>query len=191
MNTPSPAHIISHRGNLHGSDPYRENHPDYIDEAIAKLDPCGYVEGIVEVDVWGSPSKGQCWESPSHLSLGHDAPCHQVSESWLRERSKRLIFHCKNIEAVDYLILARNLRGLDTEWFWHENDKMTLTNRGRLWMYPGNYHPRGTTVWLGKPLKKCSIPNMGGVCTDEPLAWRKHWYDMNGLKEGTDVNATA
>ena len=37
--------LISHRGNLNGRIPERENHPDYIDEAIE----AGY---DVEIDIW-------------------------------------------------------------------------------------------------------------------------------------------
>lgn len=176
--------IISHRGNLTGSDPYRENHPDYIDKAIAALNPHNYRSGVVEVDVWGDTGNDYRIIQDG-LFLGHDFPSHKVNEDWLRKRSKSLILHCKNIEAVDCLLRARNLRGLDVEWFWHENDKMTITNRGRLWMYPGNHHPAATTVLLGKP-DRDTMPKtpMAGICTDHPLDWEKFRLDaINELQE--------
>ena len=59
--------FISHRGNLDGLNPDRENSPEYIDEAI-KL---GF---DVEIDV--RTKDGELW-------LGHDEPQYKVSEMWL------------------------------------------------------------------------------------------------------------
>ena len=50
--------LISHRGNLEGPNPERENHPDYIYEAIQ----AGY---DVEIDIWFVDGK---------FKLGHDEP---------------------------------------------------------------------------------------------------------------------
>jgi hypothetical protein len=50
--------LISHRGNLNGPNPERENHPDYIWEALR----AGYE---VEIDVWWVEGK---------FKLGHDEP---------------------------------------------------------------------------------------------------------------------
>jgi hypothetical protein len=50
--------LIAHRGNINGSNPEKENHPDYINEAI-KL---GH---NVEIDVWFINNK---------FYLGHDDP---------------------------------------------------------------------------------------------------------------------
>ena len=44
--------LISHRGNLEGPNPERENHPDYIYEAIQ----AGY---DVEIDIWFVDGKSQ------------------------------------------------------------------------------------------------------------------------------------
>lgn len=166
--------IISHRGNLDGSNPYRENHPDYIDETITALNPCKYLGPVVKVDVWGETNT-KYRHIHDGLFLGNDAPSHKVSEDWLRERNKDLILHCRNMEAVEYILLARNLRGLDVEWFWHENDTMTLTSRGKMWQSPSNQSAIGISVWLGKP--SSDTPRMGGICTDHPLAWRKFRLD--------------
>jgi hypothetical protein len=50
--------LISHRGNISGPNPERENHPDYILEALQ----AGYE---VEIDVWFVDGK---------FKLGHDGP---------------------------------------------------------------------------------------------------------------------
>jgi hypothetical protein len=50
--------LISHRGNLNGPNPERENHPDYIWEALR----AGFE---VEIDVWWVEGK---------FKLGHDEP---------------------------------------------------------------------------------------------------------------------
>ena len=65
--------FISHRGNLDGLNPDRENSPDYIDEAI-KL---GF---DVEVDV--RTKDGQLW-------LGHDEP--QYKDVVIGETVKTLV----------------------------------------------------------------------------------------------------
>ena len=59
--------LISHRGNTSGPNPSRENHPDYIHEAIDK----GFE---VEVDVW---RLGDKW------FLGHDKPQYEIEEQFL------------------------------------------------------------------------------------------------------------
>ena len=68
-------YFISHRGNLTGIGGEEwENHPDYIDAALA----AGF---DVEIDVW--VIEGTFW-------LGHDAPQFGVTMHWLNERSDNL-----------------------------------------------------------------------------------------------------
>jgi hypothetical protein len=138
--------IISHRGNLNGSRKRKENNPNQILLASSYFD--------VEIDVWSINKK---------YFLGHDEPKYKVSKEFLT--NKNFWCHAKNKEAFEEM-LKHNIH-----CFWHENDKMTLTSNGLLWMYPENYSYRGVTVWLGKPTQ--SIPEMWGVCTDYPLAWEK------------------
>jgi hypothetical protein len=139
--------IISHRGNLEEKKPHLENNITYIQQALDR----GF---DVEIDVW-------CMNG--EFFLGHDSPTYPVDVEWFHQKS--LWCHAKNKEAFEEM-LKHNIH-----CFWHENDKMTLTSNGLLWMYPGNYSYRGVTVWLGKPTQ--SIPEMWGVCTDYPLAWEK------------------
>jgi len=81
---------ISHRGNLTGVDPSRENRPDYLIEAIA-------ADFDVEVDVWYIDGK---------IMLGHDAPTYNVALNFIK--NDRFWCHAKNAEALE-LMLANNV----------------------------------------------------------------------------------
>ena len=133
--------IISHRGNLSGPNSLTENTPDQIDKVISL--------GIeVEIDVWLKNNK---------LFLGHDIPLHEINHKWLNTRSRSLWIHLKNLDAVEYMV------GHNFNYFWHENDKITLTSQGIPWCYPGVYLKNGITVCLNK--EKIS-KNIFGICTD-------------------------
>ena len=134
--------LISHRGNLDGREPERENSPDFILEAVnAGFD--------VEVDVWSLNSK---------LFLGHDAPQYKIEQEWLTDLP--LWCHAKNEEALSVLL------SLNMHCFWHEKDRFTLTSKGIPWCYPNNYLPNGIVV-----MENDSLPNVTveGICTDYPL----------------------
>ena len=136
--------IISHRGNLVGPNKDRENHPDYLEAALKR----GY--GI-EFDVWFE--NGQ-W------ALGHDAPKYAVTFSYLLRLGginegdyygcPRSWMHLKNLEAVQEMTainyygscghssdsgLTRNL-AKRINYFWHEEDHITITNHGFIWAHP-------------------------------------------------------
>ena len=76
---------ISHRGNINGPNPDKENDPIYIFSALAE----GY---DVEIDVWVKNSM---------VYLGHDRPSHSVNEKMLQIPG--LWCHAKNIEALAYM----------------------------------------------------------------------------------------
>ena len=145
--------IISHRGNLTGSISDQENHPSYIQIAIDS----GYE---VEVDVWFVDEQ---------FYLGHDKPQHFIDDSWLKDRSSLLWCHAKNQEALEQLWGMNLLLGT-INYFWHENDRMTLTSHGIPWLFPGNYSELGVTVHLDKP--DSFFHKMFGVCTDYPISWQ-------------------
>jgi hypothetical protein len=142
--------IISHRGNLTGSKPECENNPTYIQQAL----DLGF---DVEVDVWYVDGE---------FFLGHDAPTYHVEKDWFDH--KFLWCHAKNQEALEQLWSMNLLLGT-INYFWHENDRMTLTSQGIPWLFPGNYSEFGVTVHVGKPDE--IFPVMGGVCTDYPVSW--------------------
>lgn len=106
--------FISHRGNLTGPNPERENEPSYILEAIAQ----GFE---VEIDLWLVDDK---------LFLGHDEPQHEVPDGFLE--SNIFFIHAKNLEALYHLL--ENYSHL--HFFWHEEDDFTLTSKNFIWTFP-------------------------------------------------------
>ena len=139
--------LISHRGNVNGKIPQNENHPDYIDEAI-KL---GY---DVEIDVWMVDNE---------FYLGHDEPQYKVIYNWLGTRYQKLWIHCKNVEAIEWF----NMMGM-FNYFWHENDKYTLTSKGILWVYPGQKLTAKSICVMPEinNLDKYILNECSGVCSD-------------------------
>lgn len=142
--------LISHRGNLTGRQPYRENHPSYIDEAIS--------DGFnVEVDLW---LMGKKWV------LGHDGGQHSISTSWLSDRSKHLWIHAKNIGAFS------KLSQTELHYFWHQDDFATITSKGYLWIYPG-HQPVINSISVLPELFGEDISHCVGICSDYILDYKK------------------
>ena len=106
--------LISHRGNLFGKNPNKENTVDYINKALEK----GY---NVEVDVRLISGR---W------FLGHDEPQQEISIDFLED--PRIWAHCKNLEALSSLIKNNKVN-----CFWHQSDDVALTSFGYLWAFPG------------------------------------------------------
>jgi len=109
--------LIAHRGNIFGPNKSQENKREYLEEAIAK----GY---DVEIDLW---------KDDQYFYLGHDEPQNQISIMWLVHNKNNLWIHCKNFKALESM---SNIP-IDFNYFWHENDKHTLTSKGYIWSYPG------------------------------------------------------
>lgn len=103
--------VISHRGNIRGSIPEKENRPSYIDCAIGN----GF---NVEVDL--RFIDGEYW-------LGHDAPDYKVNINWLNKRKEYLWIHCKNLNAA---IKCKNFNS-----FCHTNDPYIYTSNNKLWVH--------------------------------------------------------
>jgi hypothetical protein len=136
--------LISHRGNTNGKFESYENEPMYIDKAIS--------DGFnVEVDVW--MVEGQ-------LFLGHDKPQYDVSQKWLNDRHYSLWLHCKNIEAMEWF---NSFDGFN--YFWHENDVMTLTSNGWMWVYPGKQPIKGSIAVMPE-IYNDDVSECEGVCSD-------------------------
>lgn len=140
--------LISHRGNLNGRLPHRENEPAYIQEAI----DAGY---SVEIDM--RVCGNDVW-------LGHDNSQYQVTLEWLQERQGYLWIHCKNREALEFC-LSHNLH-----CFWHDTDDYTMTSSGYVWAYPGK-SKAGVLTILVMPELHWSVDLIKqqpcfGVCSD-------------------------
>ena len=103
--------IISHRGNVRGAIPDRENRPSYIDCAIGN----GY-----DVEIDDRLIAGQLW-------LGHDEPQYKVEHSWLQPRKEYLWIHCKDLAAAKEC--------WEYQSFCHTSDPYTYTSTGKIWLH--------------------------------------------------------
>ncbi len=137
--------LISHRGNIDGAEKNIENTTFAIEKAINNGFDC-------EVDLWINEKS---------IYLGHDKPQYKIELSFLNEFRDKLWIHCKNFEALVYM---QNI-DKDFNYFWHENDRFTITSKGYLWTYPGNkYSENSVIVNLDKNLILDS--NCFGICSD-------------------------
>jgi hypothetical protein len=140
--------LIAHRGNITGPNPERENHPDYIWEAIQ----AGYE---VEIDVWFKDGK---------FMLGHDEPQYDFPFGLIQNYAKSLWIHCKNIEALE-VFMDLDARGTQINYFWHESDTVTLTSKNYIWAYPGK-QPIKNSIAVMPEINNDSIEGCFGVCSD-------------------------
>ena len=108
---------IAHRGNIDGPNPEKENHPDYIEEALSK----GF---DVEVDVRTVYGK---------YFLGHDKPMYALPKEFLE--NNRIWFHCKDHIALDKFNMGVLIN--KPHYFFHEEDSYAITSQGYIWVYPG------------------------------------------------------
>jgi len=136
--------LISHRGNTTGPNPEQENHPDYIDNAIS----LGF---DVEVDIWVINST---------INLGHDNPQYKVTHQWLNDRCDNLWIHCKNIKAIEWF---NSIKGFN--YFWHEEDTITLTSKNYIWAYPGK-QPIKNSIAVMPEIYNDNLDTCIGVCSD-------------------------
>lgn len=106
--------IISHRGNINGPVPEKENRPSYID--------CALQLGLdVEIDV--RFFDGKFW-------LGHDTADYVVNELWLLKRFKKIWLHCKDVTSAYKLEEYQ-----DARYFCHTADTCVLTSTKHLWVH--------------------------------------------------------
>ena len=142
--------IISHRGNLSGKSKY-ENEPSYIMEALSE----GY---DVEVDVWKKLDYNGYF-------LGHDEPIYPIDCDFLRQPG--IWGHAKNLSALCQM-------GEDgrTHFFWHENDRYTLTSRGYIWTYPGGELSENSICVLPETSDQPLQSKCYGTCSDYPIIYK-------------------
>ena len=145
--------LISHRGNISVSNPERENHPEYIFEALQ----AGY---DVEIDVWFENGK---------FMLGHDEPQYEFPFELLDKNYPKLWIHCKNMDALSTLNqLDQN--GDKVNYFWHESDLGVLTSKGYIWST--NLFDRGILV-MPETFNTEPIPSTLGICSDYIQNYKK------------------
>ena len=144
--------LISHRGNINGNQPNQENHPDYIWKAIR--------EGFdVEIDVWYVNGK---------IKLGHDVPQYDFPIELLENYYNKLWIHCKNLEAVSKLNKFDKI-GTRLNYFWHQNDDVTLTSKGYIWAYPNIQCENSIAVM---PPENYNLKNHIGICSDNIIKYK-------------------
>ena len=144
--------IISHRGNLEGSNPNLENTKHYIDSALDK----GF---DVEVDLW---------KIERNYYLGHDNPENKVELEWLDERKKNIWLHTKNFNCFESLLDINN----DFIYFYYTAEPVVMVSNRVIW----SHAPTEMSVY-----KNCVIPLLEksqiiennffawyGICTDFP-----------------------
>lgn len=138
--------LISHRGNINGPNPEKENHPDYVKTALK----AGY---DVEIDVWYEHEE---------FYLGHDFGYHRVDKSFLI--NSHLWCHAKDIETLRELLKIRMIH-----CFYHQQDDCTLTSQNFIWCYPGKERPSPQSIiLLIEKHPEPYVPMQGyyGVCSD-------------------------
>lgn len=138
-------YYISHRGNIDGKNPSLENQPDYVEGALK-------MNYFVEVDVWYDRNQ---WY------LGHDEPTYRVDYSWMSK--ELLVLHCKNIEALEKLVEISN--PLDN-YFWHQDDDVTLTSLGWVWAYPNVKVNSSKAIAVLPEIEGTDVSGFGGICSD-------------------------
>jgi len=137
--------LIAHRGNTNGRFESYENEPNYIDMALSK----GY---DVEIDIW---------YVDKILYLGHDKPQYGIDFRWIRDRVNKLWVHCKNTEALVYFKDC----GYDVNYFWHQEDTLTLTSQNHIWVYPGK-QPVNNSIAVMPEINNDDITKCIGICSD-------------------------
>ena len=141
--------LISHRGNINGPAPDQENHPDYILQALKKVQ-------AVEIDVWYQDNS---W------ALGHDSPTYEINKHFLLNES--FWCHAKNIDAL----VRMNLLG--NHYFWHQRDDASLTSRGYIWTYPGKKLTSMSIAVMPEEVGLEKVPDCAGICSDYIMEWKK------------------
>lgn len=144
--------FIAHRGNINGPS-VLENSMEHIESALNM----GY---DVEIDI-------HVFEST--IYLGHDVPTQQIDLKWLERRKKNLWIHCKNTYAMVYL------QNSDFNYFWHQNDTMTLTSHRYLWVYPGK-QPIANSIAVMPELNNELVHQCYGICSDYIERYRNEGF---------------
>jgi len=94
------------------------------------------------------------------LLLGHDEPQYGVTQQWFNERFDKLWIHCKNIEAIEWFNMIDGFN-----YFWHEEDTVTLTSRGAIWAYPGK-QPIKRSIAVMPEINNDDTLQCLGICSD-------------------------
>lgn len=150
--------IIAHRANLYGPNIEYENKPSSIELALDS----GF---DVEIDIWYVDGR---------FLLGHDKPIFSFKKSFFEEILPYSWLHCKNLEAINKL----SDEYPESNYFWHENDKFTLTSKNFIWTYPGQEVSNKSIVVLPEQ-NSSQVYNVFGICTDYPFKYKEIIKDVS------------
>jgi hypothetical protein len=145
--------FISHRGNLAGPAPSKENTITHIQTALEN----GF---DVEVDVWYMNNK---------LYFGHDMRQELVPISLIT--NPRIWFHCKNVEAMQYLGWFSH----KIKYFWHQIDDYTLVSNGKIWVYPGKKLVYNSIACLPEESVSGDWRGCYAICTDYVYKFKEQY----------------
>jgi hypothetical protein len=156
--------LISHRGNINGPQPDLENSPSYIMNAASN----GYE---VEIDVWFHKSK---WY------LGHDEPTYPITSSFFH--TGKFWLHAKSPESLSELAA----KGVDLNYFWHENDRIALTSINFLWTCDKDLPAKQRAVLMIPNKTLCDSFDVRNKtpwdCPEGPLHYAvNHWDGFMGV----------
>ena len=148
--------FISHRGNLIGPDRKVENTPSQIQKVIEMDYDC-------EIDLW------YIGES---LLLGHDEPQYLIEKEFLEKYSDKIWVHCKNIGAI---LWCKESEIRDLNFFWHQEDDVTLTSLGFIWAYPGLQPITNSIAVMPEINNEKELKNCFGICSDQIAFYKKEY----------------
>jgi hypothetical protein len=114
--------IISHRANLLGANPKKENKISSIIKCIEKYDL------DVEIDV-------RCYNNKLYLTHDDNKKGLLTPSKLeiLKKYKKKLWVHCKNLDAI--IFMQNNLK--DFNYFGHSDDEFVLTSKKYIFTRPG------------------------------------------------------
>jgi len=156
--------IIAHRALLRGPDFIKENTIDSINECIRmniniELD-IRYIDG--------------------NWYLGHDHPQEIIDLDTFDFGFVHVFFHCKNIETLNRCcntLFKEQFEG-QIDFFYHDQDSVTLTKNGLIWSYPKSklfdwsicvMPELVSKKYFEKTINKYNDSKIYAICTDYPL----------------------
>lgn len=139
---------IAHRGQTAGPKLDNQNHPALIEIALNK----GY---DVEIDLRMQNGK---------LFLGHDSPDHPIDESFLK--NDKFWIHVKDKETLEWI--SKN--PYPYNYFWHEDDKYTVTSKGYIWAHPNSEVTENSVMvmpeYVDPKMKNAMYAKCFAICSD-------------------------
>ena len=132
------AFLISHRGNIEGIDPERENSLEYVQESLDKGYHC-------MVDVWLVGGK--------HVASGVEGARFPTTIEFLR--NEKIICKARSPEALEFLLRSK------VHCFAASSISFSLTNGGLIWVEPGGkVTPRGVLT-----MPEWTMPDVGAIAS--------------------------